>query len=101
MSQPTRTHEDLPFFNLHYFTSFPFRFEVQLHISFDLIKEFVPRLNVEIEPRIGPAQYHHEKVLVMNEKAIGSKRRIEIILVVLYPTLQMVTREKIHTPPHR
>ena len=42
---------------------------------------------MEVEPRIRPAQYHHKEILMMNEQAIGSDRRIEIILVVIYPLL--------------
>jgi hypothetical protein len=42
---------------------------------------------MEIEPRIGPAQYHHKDILMMNEQAIGSERRIEIIFVCFNPLL--------------
>ena len=56
MSKATRTHEDLPFLNLDYLTPLAGRFKVQLHIPFDLVEELIPRFDVEVEPRIGPAQ---------------------------------------------
>ena len=90
MSEPTGTHEDLPFPDLYDLPSLAFRFEVQFHIPFDLVKEFVAWFDVKIEPRVGPAQYHHEKVFVMNQKAIGSKRRIEIIFVCFNPPLEVI-----------
>ena len=40
---------------------------MQLHIPFDLVEELVARFDVEIEPRIGPAQYHHKEIFVMHD----------------------------------
>jgi hypothetical protein len=87
MSQATGAHKDLSFADLYHLARRTLRFEVQFHIPLDLIKELVAWFDVKIEPRVGPAQHHHEKVLVMNQKAIGSKRRIEIIFVRFNPML--------------
>jgi hypothetical protein len=51
---------------------------------------------VEIEPRIGPAQYHHKEIFVTHDEAIGPERRIEIIFICFNPALEMVSGEKIH-----
>jgi len=51
---------------------------------------------MEVEPRIGPAQYHDKEILMMNEQAIGSERRIEIIFVCFNPLLQMMCAQQFH-----
>jgi hypothetical protein len=60
---------------------------VQLHIPFDLVKELVSRLDVEIESRIGSAQYHHKEIFLTDDKAVSSERRVEVILVRFDPLL--------------
>ena len=89
MSESPRTHEDLPFFDLDYLTPLARRFKMQLHVPFDLVEELVPWFDVEIEPRIGTAQYHHKEIFMVNEQAIGPERRIEVILVVGNPLFEM------------
>jgi len=96
MSESPRTHEDLPFLDLDYLTPLARRFEMKLHIPFDLIEELIPRFDMEIEPRIGPAQYHHKEIFMMNEQAIGPKRRVEIIFVCFNPVLEMVSAQQFH-----
>jgi hypothetical protein len=70
---------------------------MQFHASFHLIEELVPGFDMEVEPRIGPAQDHHQEILVVNQQTIGSERRVEVRVIFVDPPFEMVSGKQIHT----
>src|SRR5919108_2920354 len=96
MGQSSRANENLPFFDLHHLAPLPVSLEMQLHIPLHLIEKFVAGFDMEVEARVRSPQHHDQEVLVADDQAIRLERRIEVMLVVLYPLLEVICGECFH-----
>jgi hypothetical protein len=82
-----RADKNFAFFNLDGLASLALRLDDKLHLTLDLVKKLVPRIDMEIEPRIRPAQHHDNKILMADQQLVRAKRRIEQMLVLVDPLL--------------